>query len=468
MGDPDSNAAFRRIPGVDSVLERPAVRAILETTPRWAVVDAVRRALDDARAALRSGTGPGDADSVLEGLDEHIAAFARARLRPSLTPVVNATGVVLHTNLGRAPLAPSAIAAIEAVARGWSNVEYDLEAGSRGNRHGHLAGLLRDLTGAEAAVVVNNNASAVMLALAALAEGREVLVSRGELVEIGGSFRIPDVCRQSGARLVEVGATNRTHAKDYRAALTPDSGALLKVHRSNFAMRGFVAEVDPAEMCAIGAESSLPVLWDLGSGCLVDLAAIGLGGEPTVRQAVATGCDLITFSGDKLLGGPQAGIICGSASLVDRVRRHPLMRAVRPGKTSLAALEATLRLYRDGDPLRDVPVLAMLAAQRDELSERARTLAAKISAAAPDLAPEVVETVGRVGGGAMPEATLPSAGVRLTPHGPGGADALGAALHRGRPPVVARVDAGGVILDLRTLSDADFEAVVAACAAAGP
>ena len=461
VGDTAANEALRRIPAVDAVLDRPGVRPLLELHPRWAVVEAVRRVLDEVRAAVRAADG--SADDPLAHLDGRVGDVASALLRPSLGPVVNATGVVLHTNLGRAPLAPQALAAIEAVTRGWSNLEYDLDGGKRGNRHGHLASLVRDLTGAEAAVAVNNNASALLLSLAALAEGGEVVVSRGELVEIGGSFRVPDVCRQGGVRLAEVGTTNRTHPEDYRAAIGPDTRALLKVHRSNFTIRGFVAEVDAAGLCEIAGEASLPVIWDLGSGCLPDLAEIGLGGEPTVRQAVASGADLVTFSGDKLLGGPQAGIICGRAAVIDRVRRHPLMRAVRPGKSCLAALEATLRVYRDGDPFTEVPVLAMLGARQDDLAVRAEVLCARIAAAAPALSPTVVQTTGRVGGGALPDARLPSAAVRLDPAAAGGADAMSRALHRAAVPVVGRVEEGGVQLDLRTIPDDAFDAVVAGC-----
>lgn len=464
LTEPAANEALRLIPAVDAVLERPGLRDLLAAHPRWAVVEAVRRVLQEVRMALRAGAA--DLSAQLDLLDDRVGRVAADLLQPSLTRVINATGVVLHTNLGRAPLAPEALAAIEAVAKGWSNLEYDLQAGARGNRHGHLASLLRYLTGAEAAVAVNNNAAALLLSLAALAEGGEVVVSRGELVEIGGSFRIPDVCRQSGATLIEVGATNRTHPADYRRAIGPDTRALLKVHRSNFTVRGFVAEVEPAQLVELASEAAVPVIWDLGSGCLVDLAPIGLGGEPTVRQAVSSGADLVTFSGDKLLGGPQAGIICGSAAMIGRVRRHPLMRAVRPGKSCLAALEATLRLYRDGDPLRDVPVLAMLAARQDDLTVRAERLAKELTACAPRLAPTVVRSTGRVGGGAMPEAKLPSASVRLDPQAVGGADSLARALQRGTDPVIARVEEGGVQLDVRTLADADFAALARAVTAA--
>ncbi len=464
VGDIQINDALRRIPGVDSVLDRPSVKELLGVHPRWAVVEAIRQTLESARIAVRAD--PSGPAAELSGLDAEVAQASVELLRPSLVPVINATGVVLHTNLGRAPLAGVAMAAIEAASRGWSNLEYDLSSGTRGNRHGHLAGLFRDLTGAEATVVVNNNASALLLSLSALAEGGEVVVSRGELIEIGGSFRIPDVCRQGGVSLVEVGTTNRTHPADYRDAIGPETRALLKVHLSNFAMKGFVADVAPAALCEIASDAALPVIWDLGSGCLVDLADIGLGNEPTVRQAVESGADLVTFSGDKLLGGPQAGIICGRASVIDRLRKHPLMRALRPSKGCIAALEATLRLYRDADPFQEIPVLRMLSARQDELVVRATALAARIAETAPKLAPRVVETTGRVGGGALPEALLPSAAVRLDPSHCGGASALAQLLHRGRIPVVARVEEGGVHLDLRTVSDRDIGPLAEACATA--
>ncbi|HEY3358134.1 MAG TPA: L-seryl-tRNA(Sec) selenium transferase, partial [Polyangia bacterium] len=339
--------------------------------------------------------------------------------------------------------------------------------GERGSRHDHLEGLLGELCGAEAACVVNNNAGAVLLALAALAAGREVVVSRGELVEIGGSFRVPDVMRASGALLREVGTTNKTHPEDYRRALGPATALLLKVHRSNFAVVGFTAEVAVPDLVAIGGAAGVPVMMDLGSGCLVDLARDGLPAEPTAGAVLAAGADLVTFSGDKLLGGPQAGIICGRAAAVAEVRRHPLMRALRPDKLTLAALEATLALYRDGAE-GEIPALAMLRQDLGTLGARAAALAAAIArGGAPDLAAEVVRLRSAVGGGALPLHEPESCAVALaTPRHP--AAALEARLRAHDPPVIGRIAEGRLLLDVRTLTDADLEDVAhAACAAAG-
>jgi L-seryl-tRNA(Ser) seleniumtransferase len=392
------------------------------------------------------------------------------RLRLKLRRVVNATGVVLHTNLGRAPLPVPALAHLATVAGGYSNLEYDLEHGARGSRHDHLTAILAELTGAEAACVVNNNAAAVLLALAALAAGREVVVSRGELVEIGGSFRIPDVMRAAGVRLREVGTTNRTHPDDYRRALGPESALLLKVHTANYAIVGFTATVDTATLAAIGRAASLPTMVDLGSGCLVDLASYGLPREPTVAETLAGGADLCTFSGDKLLGGPQAGIICGRAQLVEEVRRHPLMRAVRPDKLTLAALEGTLALYRDGRSA-EIPTLGMLGTPIAELELRATALRDAITAAlaeggaARQLTVEVTRVQSAVGGGALPLAAPDSCAVALCAAGLG-ADALDARLRAHDPAVVGRIAAARLLLDVRTISAAEVAAVAAAVAAA--
>jgi L-seryl-tRNA(Ser) seleniumtransferase len=375
-----------------------------------------------------------------------------------LRRVINATGVVLHTNLGRAPLPPLALSRIREVAGGYCNLEYRLEEGERGSRHEHTAELLAGLTGAEAHLVVNNNAAAVLLALSALCAGREVVVSRGELVEIGGSFRVPDVMRASGARLREVGTTNRTHRADYEAAIGPESAALLKVHRSNFAVLGFVAEVGLAELAALARERGLLSLCDLGSGALVRLD--GPGGEPTVRQVVGAGIDLCTFSGDKLLGGPQAGIVCGRRALIERLRRHPLQRALRPDKLTLIALAATLELYRDAGPDGpDLPALRMLRAPAAAIRARAERLLeeARARALPAGVVLEVVPVQSAAGGGSLPLYEPPSFALSVSGGAGGGLseEGLHRALRRGEPPVVARSLGGRLVIDLRTVQDAE-------------
>jgi L-seryl-tRNA(Ser) seleniumtransferase len=360
--------------------------------------------------------------------------------------VLNATGVVVHTNLGRAPLAAAAVERAAAVARGYSNLEYDLDAGVRGSRHTHLAAILAELTGAEDGMAVNNNAAAVMLALAALAGDREVPISRGELIEIGDGFRIPEVLAQSGARLVEVGSTNRTRIGDYAAVLGPGTGAILRVHQSNFRMVGFTEAPSLPELCALAAEHGIPVIDDLGSGQLIDLP--DLADEPTARSSVEAGAAVVCFSGDKLLGGPQGGVIVGTAAAVGRIRRHPLARAARIDKLSLAALEATLELYRDpARALREVPVLRAVAEPAAAVRERAQRLAARLGGA-------VVATTGRVGGGAVPLLELESFACALD-----GGDGLAASLRACDPPVVARVQEGRVLLDCRTLTDEECQRI---------
>jgi L-seryl-tRNA(Ser) seleniumtransferase len=444
----------RALPSVDRLLQDPGVADLLERLPRAVVVEAVRESL--AAARTRRAGAP-------ESWSAEIRERLAARSRPSLRPVLNATGVVLHTNLGRAPLAPAALAAVAAVAAGYSNLELDLHAGTRGSRHDHCRALLREVTGAEDALAVNNAAGALVLALNAHAAGREVLISRGELIEIGGSFRIPDILERSGARLREVGTTNRTHLGDYRAALGPEVAAILTVHRSNFEQRGFVASPEPAELARLAAGAGLPYLVDVGSGLLADLSPWGLAGEPRVADGLQAGATLVLFSGDKLLGGPQAGCLVGGAEAVDRCRRNPLARALRADKMTLAALEATLALYRDPElARREIPVLRMLTADPAALAVRARALAA---ACPPELRPEVVAGESAVGGGSFPGAALATTLVALDP-GPLGPDGLALRLRLGEPAVVARVAGGRVLLDPRTLDPGSDAAVAEAVAAA--
>jgi L-seryl-tRNA(Ser) seleniumtransferase len=419
---------------VDAVLAGDDVGALLEQHPRGVVVDAVRAALAHRRAAM---LGP-------DGLADEL----RAALVPSLRRVINATGVVLHTNLGRAPLADEAIAAAVGVA-GYSTLEWDAETGERGSRHTHVVDHLRALTGAEDACVVNTNAGAVLLVLVALASGREVVVSRGQLVEIGGGFRIPEVLAASGCRLVEVGTTNRTRIADYADACGSDTAVLLRVHTSNFRVVGFTEEAPLEDLVALARERGLVVVDDLGSGAL-DGDEI-YRNEPCVRDAVAAGADVVCFSGDKLLGGPQAGIVVGTAEAVARVRSHPLMRALRPDKLTMAALGATLALHRDPARARQlIPALRMLSSHPDGLRTRAVDLAAALGG-------EVLSTTARVGGGALPLEEIPSFAVALDDAR--GADALAAALRHGTVPVVARVHEGRVLLDVLTLSEADVDAL---------
>ncbi|HSD78343.1 MAG TPA: L-seryl-tRNA(Sec) selenium transferase [Solirubrobacteraceae bacterium] len=410
-------------------------------------VAVARAALLDRRAEVLAGAAD-EADLV---------AGARARLRPSLRRVLNATGVVVHTNLGRAPLAAAAREAVARAAEGYANLELDVASGRRGSRHAHVERLLRELTGAEAAMAVNNCAGAVLLAAAALASGRDLVVSRGQLVEIGGGFRIPEVVAQAGARLVEVGTTNRTRLADYAAALRAGGdgvGAVLRAHPSNFRTVGFVEEVEIEDLCALGA----PVIDDAGSGVLRGAVEL-LAGEPPVRRSVRAGAAVVCFSGDKLLGGPQAGLLVGTHDALAACRRHPLARALRIDKLSLAALEATLRLHRDPAlALRELPVLAMLAAAPDALRARAERLASATGGT-------VVDAVARAGGGALPLLELPGPAVALEP-GPEGADALAATLRRGDPPLLGRIHDGRVLLDPRTLTDAEAELAAAVVARA--
>jgi L-seryl-tRNA(Ser) seleniumtransferase len=437
----DANAALRRLPKVDEVLGSPKMQELLQTAPRWAVVTAVRSEIARLRHGVLAG---GDAVEV----DVASVAADVARLtRASLRPVINATGVVLHTNLGRAPLARAAIERIVAVARGYNNLEYKLDAKQRGSRHDHVRSLLCELTGAEEALVVNNCAAAVLLALSGLAAGRGVVVSRGELVEIGGSFRVPDVMRASGARLVEVGTTNRTHLRDYQV---DDAALLLKVHRSNFAVVGFTNEVTVAELVGLGK----PVMVDLGSGGLVELH-LEDAHEPTVQSIVKQGADVVTFSGDKLLGGPQAGILVGKRTTIEPLRTHPLLRALRPDKLTLAALEATLQLYRDGNSS-EVPALAMLAATEPQLQARAEKLSAACAGAQPDLQFGTMRVRSAVGGGSLPLCEPWSWAVAVE----GNPEAIEAAL-RGHD-IVARIADDRLLLDVRTLMDGDLDQIAQA------
>ena len=419
---------LRDLPSVDRLL----ADEVLAAAPRPLATTAARTAVEQARKTIQAGGEPG-------GLDQVARAELERLVSPALRRVLNATGVIVHTNLGRAPLPPAALARAVDVGGSYSNLELDLASGSRGSRQDHVADALRRLTGAEAALVVNNNAAAVLLALAALADGREVVVSRGELVEIGDGFRIPDVLSRSGARMVEVGTTNRTRVVDYERAIGPDTALLLRVHQSNYRIVGFTESVPTRELAQISRRAGLWLVDDLGSGSLADV-----GDEPTAASSLAAGADLVCFSGDKLLGGPQAGIVVGRAELVERLRRHPLQRALRADKLTLAALEGTLALHQDPERARaQIPVLRMLDEPVEAVRERAERLAGLVGG-------EVEETVARVGGGALPLAELTSAACAIE-------EALAAPLRLGDPPVLGIVRDGRLLLDARTLTDTEVD-----------
>jgi L-seryl-tRNA(Ser) seleniumtransferase len=467
MTDHPERAELRALPSVEQLLQPEPLRAAARHGPAALAAEAARREIARCREAILNGNGrpPGtsEAADVAQLAANAVAVLERAR-RPSLVPVINATGVVVHTNLGRAPLAFEALEAIDSVGSGYSNLEYELEEGARGGRMVHIEGLLGELTGAESALAVNNNAAAVLLALAALAHDCEVVISRGQLVEIGGSFRIPEILEQSGAKLVEVGTTNRTRIADYEEAIGPETAALMRVHASNFRTVGFTEEVGVRALCELGRRHGIPVIDDLGSGLLSrrdDLLGMLMADEPAARDSIAAGADAVCFSGDKLLGGPQAGLVVGKSEAIARLRSHPLARAVRIDKLALAALDATLRLHRDPERvIRDVPVLQMLAAGEPELAARAERLRAGIAGRAGEAAGvRVVRAAGRAGGGSLPLLELDGPVVAVTPHGEG-VDDLCARLRLGDPPIVARVRDDAVLLDPRTISEVELDFVV--------
>ena len=454
---------LRRLPSVDVLLHAPAIEVMLAVGGRSLAVDAIRAVLDEAREMILAG-GTCPAEDVLA---RQAVRRLRVLARPTLRPVINATGVVIHTNLGRAPLSEAALEAMAAVGRAYSNLEYDLDAGQRGSRYVHANDLLCRLTGAEAALVVNNNAGAVLLALSALASGREVVISRGQLIEIGGGFRIPDVMRQSGACLVEVGTTNRTHLRDYEEALGPETAMLMVAHQSNFRVTGFTAAVPARELVELAHARGLIVFEDLGSGTLLDTQAYGFSKEPTVQEAVSDGIDLVSFSGDKLLGGPQAGILVGRAALVARLRRHPLTRALRVDKTTLAGLQATLLHYLKGEAERAVPVWRLIAQSPEELDQRACGWAARLREAG--LEARVIDGRSAAGGGSLPAETVPTRLLAIDMPSP---DEAAAQLRAHDPPLIVRIEQDLLCLDPRTvLPDQDallLEALLSVLGASPP
>jgi L-seryl-tRNA(Ser) seleniumtransferase len=491
----DRGPEVRKIPKADRLLQAAGAAGLVGRLGHGAIMEEVRAELDELRGRVLGGAACPPWQEIERALITRLERLAKGSLRQ----VVNATGVVIHTNLGRAPLSEDALAAMREVGGGYSNLEYDLDAGERGDRYGHAAAALCRLTGAEAAVVVNNNAASVLVALAALCGSRpapvvhggagartppgpdvrgaeapppagegsgpaatpEVIISRGQLIEIGGGFRIPDVLRRSGAALVEVGTTNRTYLRDYEAAITDRTRLLLSVHRSNFKLTGFVHDAPLSELVELGRRRGVWTLDDLGSGTLLPTAPYGLGHEPSVQERVATGASLVCFSGDKLLGGPQAGILVGHREAVERVKRHPLMRALRVDKVTLAGLGATLAHYERGEAERKIPVWRAIAQTSATIGERARSWLAALGGAVPGAC--VRESASAVGGGSLPEVTLPTRVLALPSDDP---DALAARLRRGDPPVIARIEEGAVVLDARTVLPGEDEALLATVRAA--
>jgi len=458
-----ATALLRALPGVDALVTRVAGHAALAGIPRRRLTEAAREVLAAERRRVIEGAAP--AAATLEALAERVVTRLSQSGVFSLARVVNATGVVLHTNLGRALLSPLARERLQAVVGVYCNLEMDVSRKERGSRYAHVDALLQRLTGAQASLVVNNCASAVLLALESLARGKEVIVSRGELIEIGGEFRIPDIMRRSGATLREVGTTNRTHLKDYAQAISSETGLLLKVHTSNYRVVGFTASVSSRELADLGRERDVPVMEDLGSGCLVDLRRFGFPYEPTVPEVVASGVDLVSFSGDKLLGGPQAGIVVGKSGLIGRLAQNPLNRALRIDKLTVAALEATLYAYDAGDALETIPTLRMLTEAQSAIRRRARGLLRRLSPETQArLGVALVDATSQVGGGALPTVELPTAALALgTRERP--AHVLDERLRMGQPPVLGRVLDDRLLLDFRTILPADIPALAAALSA---
>ncbi len=449
---------LRQLPGVDQLLEWTREDGELSDVPRAVQVSAARETVDGLRRRiLQNGNEVSSQSLEPAALRTRMKSYVAKAMRPNLVRTINATGVVVHTNLGRSRLADAALANVDAVARHYSNLEFDLAAGKRGSRYQAVADILCEVSGAEAGLVVNNNAGAVLIALNTLAQGKDVIVSRGELVEIGGAFRIPDVMEKSGARLKEVGTTNRTHPRDYANAIDAHTGLLLKVHKSNYAVVGFTKEVSLSELSALGRQHQIPVMEDLGSGTFIDFSRYGLAKEPTVQDSVSAGVDVVTFSGDKLLGGPQGGLIVGRKSLVEKIKTNPLNRAMRIDKMTLAALESTLRLYRDPrQAVSAIPTLRMITTTLATLQTRAQALHESLARLAdPRLKLDFADSFSRAGGGALPLLKIPTCCVTVQVEGLT-AGALEKALRRRQPPIIARIENDTLLLDPRTLEDDEF------------
>jgi len=469
MSERERSTLLRKIPKVDELLASSEVKRLLQIHPSEVVTQGIRNGLDKLRQTILRAE---DVKAITEetfSLSHLLPLFEEEiarQVNPHLRRAINATGVVIHTNLGRSPLSKQALQNLVEVARGYSNLEYDLAKGQRGNRSAHVEETLLRLSGAEGGLAVNNNAAAVLLALNTLAAGREVICSRGELVEIGGAFRIPDVMARSGAILREVGTTNRTHARDYEEAIGSNTALLLKVHTSNYRVVGFTAEVTVEELVQLGKRYDLPVMNDLGSGCFLDLSSYGIKKEPTAQEAIQTGADVVTFSGDKLLGGPQAGIILGKRELIERIKANPLHRALRIDKLTLAALESTLIAYlSEGEAIREIPMLRMLTMPLEELRKRARLLQRLIRQETDKASIEMIREQSQAGGGALPLQALPTWALAVKPL-KGTVDALEAELRHLEPPIVARIIDDRLILDLRTIQEDELRPVAKGMAVA--
>jgi len=455
---------LRALPGVDHLLERMKTDAWFDDVPRSVRTASARESIDGLRAEILNGDLPDD-DALLDEdkVMDRVKQFAGRRMAHNLQFLVNATGVIVHTNLGRSRLAEAALDNIRTIGAGYSNLEFDLTVGKRGSRYSAVEDLICEVSGAEAAMVVNNNAGAVLLCLDTIAKGKKVIVSRGELVEIGGSFRIPDVMAKSGALLTEVGATNRTHARDYEKAVDNETGLLLKVHTSNFGLVGFTKSVSLEELVALGETYGLPVMEDLGSGTFIDFSNYNVIKEPCVQESVASGADVVTFSGDKLLGGPQAGIIAGSRDILDKIKQNPLTRALRIDKLTLAALESTLRLYRDeAHAVKAIPTLNMLTVSPEILEKKAGLLASmlkQVGGARMEI--EIVKGASRAGGGSMPLADLPTFCVRVKVNSIS-VNRVERLLRGGQPPIIGRIEEDRFIMDVRTIEEHEFDIIVQA------
>ncbi len=458
----EKQEVLSRIPSVDELLKSPEGARWLSAFPRKIVIQAIRGALEAERVKLLAGQ---TADIAPEVLLEVIDAGIKKLSSCSLLPLINATGIVLHTNLGRAVLSDKALENIMKVGKGYSNLEYDLETGKRGKRHVHTKRLLRQITGAEDALIVNNNAAAVLLCLNTMAKDREVVVSRGELVEIGGSFRVPDVMAASNAVLREVGTTNKTHLHDYANALNENTALILKVHQSNYQIIGFTSDVAIDELVLLGRKQKIPVMYDLGSGCLVDFKPYGIYTEPSVQEIIKSGVDLVSFSGDKLLGGPQGGIIVGKKKYIERIQKNPIARAVRVDKLTIAAFEATLMAYLDDECAKDtIPVLQMLFQATDTIKNRARKMAAMLRKAAGAADIKVVQDMSKAGGGSLPDAEFQTFAVQVRPEGIS-VNELEGRLRKGSPPVIARIRGDALLLDARTVREQEIKDLVRIVAA---
>lgn len=452
------SSLYRILPKVDQILEETYIEKLIDENTRSLVVDAIRVSLDELRALIANGIDEEGLKGEIDLMQERIANALERRNQHNLVKVINASGVVLHTNLGRAPLTKEIMENISKVACGYSNLEYDLEAGERGERYSHIEKLIAEITGAESAMLVNNNASAVMLILSTLAEGHEVITSRGELIEIGGAFRIPDVCNHSGARLIEVGTTNKTHLVDYENAITEDTAAILKVHTSNYRILGFTEDVSASEMLDLKKEHDIYIIEDLGSGVLIDLSKYGMEYEPTVQDSIKNGVDVVSFSGDKLLGGPQAGIIVGKKAIIDKLKKNHMTRALRVDKFTISALETVLRYYQDEElAIEKIPVLNMLTAQVEKLEKKANDLYDTLKDI-EGFEISIVKTESEVGGGSLPLEKLPSYGVSIS------SDELNEGkieekLRAWNIPIIARVYNESVVLDVRTIFEEEFSEI---------